>query len=97
MRKNPRLIEKTHGRVTKVISMLLPRLPRAHRFRVIFMVRPVEDVLASQEQMRTRRDALIPPAAQGKMADEPGRHRARVRELLRTSANVEVLEVPYPG
>lgn len=95
--RNPRLIEKAHGRVTKVISMLLPSLPRVHRFRVIFMTRPIEDVIASQERMRHRRDALTPPAPPGEMMAELRQHRERMLRLLRGSDNVEVLEVDYPA
>ncbi len=94
---NPRLIEKARGKVTKVISMLLPYLPQAHRFRVIFMVRPVADTLASQERMRDRREAATPAAPRGEMQTELRRHRERMLELLRTSPNVEVLEVDYPA
>lgn len=52
--KNPYIFEKAHGRVTKVISMLLPSLPRRHRFRVIFMNRAIEEVAASQQTLRQR-------------------------------------------
>ncbi len=93
--KNPRLIEQAHGRVTKVISMLLPYLPKAHRFRVIFMVRSVEEVLASQERMRGRRGAVTPGMQRAEMAAELARHRTRMLTLLRDSPNVELLEVDY--
>ncbi len=95
--KNPRLIEKAHGRVTKVISMLLPSLPRAHRFKVIFMMRPLEDVVASQERMRNRRVSALPAAPRAEMLAELRRHRERMLELLRATPTVEVLEVDYPG
>ena len=68
--KNPRLIEKAHGKVTKVISMLLPSLPRGHRFRVIFMGRPIDEVISSQERMRHRRDTLTPATPREEMAAE---------------------------
>lgn len=90
--KNPRLIEKTHGRVTKVISALLPFLPRAHRFKILFMLRPLEDVVASQTTMLSRRGTSGIAAA-----EELRAHRDRMLDLLRSSPNVELLEADYPA
>ena len=95
--RNPRLIEKAHGRVTKVVSMLLPFLMSAHRFRVIFMLRPLEDVLASQESMRHHRQTVTPTARFEEMVEELRQHRERMLGLLHASGNVEVLEVNYPA
>jgi predicted AlkP superfamily phosphohydrolase/phosphomutase/tetratricopeptide (TPR) repeat protein len=54
LKTNPRIIEQAEGRVIKVISMLLPHLPRIHDYKVIFMMRPVEEVVASQQKMIRR-------------------------------------------
>jgi hypothetical protein len=43
------------GKVVKVISRLLLSLPPSHEYRVIFMRRPMSEVLASQDQMLRRR------------------------------------------
>ncbi len=37
------VIERAYGKVVKVISALLPSLPLKHRYKIIFMTRPVED------------------------------------------------------
>ena len=92
--KNPYLIEKTQGRVTKVISMLLPSLPRKHRFRVIFMNRDIEEVAASQQKLRQR----LSPTSVAERIDMTKRlqeHRDRMLDLLRSSANVSLLEIDY--
>lgn len=88
------LIEKAHGHVVKVISMLLPSLPRRHRFRVVFMNRNIGDVLASQQKMRSRLSGA--EAADGSaLRERMSAHRERMLELLRSSSNVELLEVDY--
>ncbi len=92
-----RLIEQTHGRVTKVISALLPFLPRAHHFRVIFMVRPVAATLSSQERMRDRRQFLAHTGSRIDVEAELHQHSVRMREMLRQSSNIEVLEIDYPA
>ena len=41
--QQPLVIERAYGKVVKVISALLPSLPLKHRYKIIFMTRPVED------------------------------------------------------
>jgi len=53
--QRPYLIEKAQGKVCKVISPLLKHLPQRYRYHVIFMSRPIEEVLASQARMRAHR------------------------------------------
>jgi hypothetical protein len=52
--KNPRLIDQTAGKAVKVITALLPHLPRPHRYKIIYMVRPTAQVVASQQSMLER-------------------------------------------
>ena len=91
--RNPFIIEQAHGKVTKVISMLLPWLPRRHQFRVIFMKRPVDEVARSQEQLRSRLASRA--ADQDQMTRSLDDHLRRTLTLLRGSSNVALLEVEY--
>jgi hypothetical protein len=54
--KKPELLDdaKVEGRAIKCISMLLPALPTKHRYKVIFMIRPIAEVMASQQAMTSR-------------------------------------------
>ena len=54
--KKPELLddEAVKGRAIKCISMLLPRMPLQHDYKVIFMSRPIAEVVASQQEMTTR-------------------------------------------
>jgi hypothetical protein len=52
--KNPRLIEQSVGKAVKVISTLLPFLPRPHRYKIIYMVGPTSQVVDSQWAMLDR-------------------------------------------
>lgn len=52
---DPGCIAEAEGKVVKVISKLLLALPAGHEYRVIFMLRPLSEVLASQDQMLRRR------------------------------------------
>jgi|GEM_PF-3729795 len=47
--QDPACIPEGEGKTVKVISRLLLALPEDHEYRVIFMQRPLPEVLASQE------------------------------------------------
>jgi hypothetical protein len=53
---DPECIAEGEGEVVKVISRLLLSLPPGHDYRIIFMQRPLPEVLASQDQMLCRRE-----------------------------------------
>src|SRR6516164_7262799 len=53
--KDPACIAEAEGKVVKVISQLLLSLPTGHDYRVIFMQRPLREVLKSQDEMLRRR------------------------------------------
>jgi hypothetical protein len=54
--KEPHRIDEAEGKVVKVISQLLSALPKGRDYKVIFMERPLAEVLASQDQMLRRRE-----------------------------------------
>src|SRR6185369_16712292 len=64
--KDSGLIAEAEGKVVKVISQLLLSLPLVHDYRIIFMQRPLSEVMRSQEEMLKRRgtaDPTVDPAA----------------------------------
>src|SRR5437588_5987682 len=58
--KDPSLIAEAEGKVVKVISQLILSLPSGHEYRIIFMQRPLPEVMASQDEMRRRRGTYDP-------------------------------------
>ncbi len=52
---DPSCIAEGESKVVKVISRLLLSLPVGYDYRIIFMQRPLPEVLASQDQMLRRR------------------------------------------
>ena len=53
--KQPNRIDEAEGKAVKVISQLLLSLPRGRNYKLIFMERPLPEVLASQDEMLKRR------------------------------------------
>ncbi len=47
--KQPERIDEAEGKAVKVITQLLMSLPEGRDYRVIFMERPLPEVLASQD------------------------------------------------
>ncbi len=89
-------LDQANGKVVKVISMLLYDLPPQHQYRVIFMLRDMNEILASQKEMLKRRKAL--------RGHEPGdeemrtyfeHHLEKVRGWLAQQPNIRVLYVDY--
>lgn len=94
--EDPNILNKVNGKPVKVVSALIPSLPPLHHYRVIFMNRPITEVVASQTKMidrRRTRGANLPPE---KMAESLSHHRMTIRAGMAASPNFEVLEVDYP-
>jgi len=53
--KQPNRIDEADGKAVKVISQLLLSLPRGRNYKLIFMERPLPEVLVSQDEMLKRR------------------------------------------
>jgi hypothetical protein len=52
--KQPNLIDQAEGKAVKVISQLLLSVPRGRHYKVVFMERPLPEILASQDEMLRR-------------------------------------------
>jgi len=55
--KDPNLIDQAEGKAVKVITQLLMSVPKGRDYKLIFMERPLPEVLASQDEMLKRRGA----------------------------------------
>jgi len=93
--KRPLLIEQAQGKATKVVSALLPALPVKHKFKIIFMKRPVQEVVASQWKMLEHK-GTNPKTEREHLEAAQQKHALEVLEVLRKHARVSLLEVDYP-
>lgn len=87
-------VNQAEGKVVKVISFLLQHLPANHSYKVIFMRRNVEEILASQQQMLARRGETSTDSDE-RVADTFQEHLKRVRVWLANQKNIQVLYVDY--
>jgi len=93
--KNPRLIEPAAGKAVKVISALLPSLPGMHRYKILYMVRPTAQVVDSQWAMLARQGKM-PKSEKTHLIEVQESHSRNIREVLKKSDRVEMLEIDYP-
>jgi hypothetical protein len=83
------------GKVVKVIAALLPYLPPDYSYRVIFMLRAMPEVLASQRQMLIRRDEDPDKIGDEVMAKLYEKHLKQVDSWIAGQSNVRRLDVNY--
>jgi hypothetical protein len=93
--KDPRILEKAKGKVVKVISAFMPALPGKHRYKIIYMVRPVAQVVDSQWAMLARQGKQ-PRSEKKHLTETQDHHSRQIREVLKKSDRVALLEVDYP-
>jgi len=82
------------GKAVKIVSPLLKHLSPAYSYRVIFMERNIQEVLASQRKMMIQRGELVPDD-DDKMAEIYARHLQDVRSWLALQPNISVIYVNY--
>lgn len=83
------------GRAVKLVHLLLPELPEGYRYRVLFMHRDIDEVLASQSAM-LRRLGRRPAELDAKRLGEVFTGQVgRVREWLDRQPHVRTLHVNY--
>src|SRR5579859_7985208 len=92
---DPGRIAEGEGKVVKVISRLLLALPASHDYRIIFMQRPLPEVLASQDQMLKRRGTYKEEANSAAISAAFEKHLREVSAWMEGKPHVKTLRVPY--
>jgi hypothetical protein len=93
--KNPSLIAEAEGKVVKVISQLILSLPPGHEYRIVFMQRPLPEVLKSQDEMLRRRGNADLVGDNSTVEEFFHRHLIEVNQWLASHANIKVTRVHY--
>src|SRR6202034_935574 len=93
--KDPACIAEAEGKVVKVISLLLLSLPEGHEYRVVFMQRPLPEVLGSQEVMLQHLGKAKAGADHAVIASAFEKNLRAVNAWLDSKPYVKTLRVPY--
>ncbi len=93
--QDPDCIAEAEGKVVKVISQLLLALPTGHDYRIIFMQRPLAEVLKSQDEMLRRRHTFDPNVDRAAITSAFQNHLYEVNLWLNAQPHVKVCRVNY--
>ncbi len=88
-------VREGRGKVLKVISFLIKDLPDDNDYRVIFMRRSLNEVLASQNKMIQRLGTEDSTAAEEAMKEAYRNDIVRTRILCKNRPNFELIEINY--
>lgn len=88
-------LPEAQGKAVKVISALLEHMPPDYTYRVIFVERRIEEVLASQKKMLMRRGEPTDRVSDEEMARLFAKHVQKVKVWLSAQPNFAVLYVDY--
>lgn len=89
-------IDLAGDKAVKVISQLLPYLPPRYQYKVIFMHRPLEEVIRSQEHMLRRMGKLKEDTAVMNLGDKYAQSIQSARLWADSKPYVDFIEISYP-
>lgn len=92
---DPGLIVEAEGKVVKVISQLIRLLPAGLEYRIVFMQRPLPEILKSQDEMLRRRGNTEAIAGTPAIEESFQRHLIEVNLWLAGRADVHVCRAHY--
>ncbi|MBM3676218.1 MAG: sulfotransferase [Actinobacteria bacterium] len=87
-------VREARGKALKVISFLLKDLPDDNAYRIVFMRRDIDEVLASQNKMLVHRGEQD-TTDDAVMAEAYRNHLAAVRIMARKKDNWSIVEIRY--
>lgn len=88
-------LDNCRGTAFKMVSELLYHLPRDKKYKVIFMRRNMEEIIASQNRMLGRLDEKGANVSDEKMAELYEKHLQNVEEWLTKQDNIQLINVNY--
>jgi hypothetical protein len=88
-------LEDARGKAVKMIAALLKHLPHDYTYKVVFIQRNVDEVLASQRQMLIRRGEPTNKVGDDRLASLFHKHLQQVKSWISAQPNMDVLYVSY--
>jgi len=93
--KDASWVDQAGGKVVKVIHTLLLSLPLDRQYRVVFMLRDLDEVVRSQDEMLRRSGKPSSPGANEQIKAFFAAQLEQVKQFLEDSDCFDVLYVPY--
>jgi len=88
-------LARSSGKAVKVISTLLPYLPDGYHYRIIFMRRAMEEVLASQRRMLINRGENPDKISDDQMAEMFEKNLQQTERWINSQAHATRIDINY--
>ncbi|HDQ72476.1 MAG TPA: sulfotransferase family protein [Chloroflexi bacterium] len=88
-------LKDARGKAVKIIAALLKHLPPDHHYKIIFMRRDMDEILASQRRMLIRRGEATDKISDEKLAQLFEHHLRQTEAWLAEQPNIDVTYVNY--
>jgi hypothetical protein len=88
-------VTEGRGKAVKIVSALLKYLPPELRYKIVFMRRDLDEVVASQDAMLVRRGKPSAAGTAARVRELFAKHLDAIAAELGAARNVEVLYVDY--
>ena len=88
-------LPEAQGKAVKIISALLENLPPQYQYRIIFMHRDLDEILASQKQMLVRRGEATDKIDDDTLGGLFQKHLLQVEKWISRQTNIRVIYVNY--
>ena len=93
--REPNCIDEAEGKVVKVISQLLFALPTGRNYQIIFLERPLSEVVTSQAEMIRRRGTAGAPLSRAALVAGLQAHMNQVNAWLRGRSEILLCRLEY--
>lgn len=94
-RDDPSWLAESEGKAVKMVYRLLYDLPADRRYRVLFMTRNLDEVLASQRVMLDRHGIAQDAVTESKMAALFSSEVQKFRHWITRQAHLQLIDVDY--
>lgn len=88
-------LSEAQGKAVKIISALLGHLPPQYQYKIIFMRRDLDEILASQKQMLVRRGEATDKIDDDTLGGLFQKHLLQVEKWISQQSNIGVTYVNY--
>ncbi len=88
-------LEESGGKVVKVLAELVKHLPDNHHYKLIFIQRHLEEIIASQRKMLVNRGEDPDKISPTELLDLFGKYLKILKKQIESQSNMEVLYVSY--
>ncbi len=95
MQEDTSWLKETRGKAFKMISQLLYELPANENYKVIFMKRNMNEILASQKKMLENRGNNKDEISDEKMGEFFNKHLSKIMEWMGERKCMDVLYINY--